>query len=179
MSTGSAILCINRSLLLLMLVSGVSLHTQAQVHLKQAGITVSLPNQEWKLYDEKESAKSYICVFKRTPFTDTAGHEIIPNIAVISEEVDSSMDVVTYSIRLRNKTGFNVTHTLTSTDLKCSCKNLIAYRGTYADRKGFSHTIYIIYIIKNNVGIQIVLDTTTDLFPKCDKEFRKFMKSIT
>src|SRR6478609_198240 len=179
MSTGYSILWIKRSLLLLLLVSSVPAFIQAQVHLKQAGLTVTLPNKEWKLYEEKELAKSYVCVFKRAALTDTSGNEIIPNIAVISEEVDASMDVVSYSIRLRNKTGFNVTHALTSADLKCPCKNLIAYQGTYSDRKGFSHTIYVIYIIKNNVGIQIVLDTTTDLFPKCDKEFRKFMKSIT
>jgi len=165
--------------MLLLLVSALPDYAKAQVLLEQAGITVSLPNKSWKLHEEKESANSYVCIFKRAALKDTAGNDVIPNIAVISEPVDASIDVVSYSIRLRNKTGFKVTHSLTSSDLKCPYKNLIAYQGTYTDRKGLQHTIYVIYMIKNNVGIQIILDTTTDLFPICDKEFKKFMKSIT
>lgn len=143
---------------------------------KEANIKINIDNSVWHLQPRQEQNGYVIYVFKRDPVVDSSGRSIIPNVAVVIEDVDPKMDVVTYSVVKRGKSGFDVDKMFIHGDGVIDFVNAVGYKGSYADE--MKHTVYVIHAINGNKGIQVIMDATTETFPAIDPEFRRILKSI-
>ncbi len=146
--------------------------------IKEAGISINLPNSKWHLTDSEENNSRAVYIFKREAIIDNSNTQIIPNIAVIIEDVDENTDVIEYSIVKRTKTPFDVSETFIHGDGKLNYKNAVGYKGTYKDQRSILHTIYVVHAINKNKGIQLILDTTSETFAEIDPEFLAVLKSL-
>jgi hypothetical protein len=149
----------------------------SQEIITSAKLTINLPNDKWSLNNKTDQNGTQVYIFKREPIIDSIGRQIIPNIAVIVEDIDPNLDVVTYSAFKRSKTPFNVLKVFIHGDGYIDFKNAIGYKGTYTDRIG-DHTIYMVYLINNKKGIQMIFDVLTCIFKETDPEFLSTLKSI-
>jgi hypothetical protein len=70
--------------------------------IKEAQIEIDLPNEEWFLTDKIEN-KITVYWFKRNPIVDNEQKRVIPNIAVLVDDVDEGMDITNYSIAKRTQ----------------------------------------------------------------------------
>ena len=57
-------------------------------NIKEAKIRIDLPNASWSLSDKRSEGDMSVYIFKREPVIDADGRQIIPNIAVIVDEVE-------------------------------------------------------------------------------------------
>ena len=85
-------------------------------NIKEAKIRIDLPNASWSLSDKRSEGDMSVYIFKREPVIDADGRQIIPNIAVIVEEVEKDLDVVEYTALKRSKVSFEVEKVYTSHD---------------------------------------------------------------
>ena len=146
--------------------------------IKEGNITVDLPNNNWKLYSHEQHNGMIIYLFKRVPITDSSGMNIIPNIGIIIETVDSKLDVVTYSVEKRANMPLDIDEMFIHEDGKINFKNAVGYKAKYYDPPSLQHTVYVIHAINKGKGIQFILDATTSVFGEVDKEFQYVIKSI-
>jgi hypothetical protein len=149
----------------------------SQELIKEAKLKFDLPNDSWALKDKQFAEGKKIYFYKRESIKDKSGRNVIPNISVITEKVSKNQDVVTYSAFKRMEISFDVDKVFTHEDELIEFQNAIGYKGQYQDQYG-KHTIYVIYLINNKKGIQMIFDVTSDLFNELDEEFKKTMKSI-
>ncbi len=145
--------------------------------IKEAKIKIDLPNDEWFLAKKAEDNGLVVYMFKRNPIEDNEQREIIPNIAVIIEDIDKDQDVIKYSVIKRMEMPFEVDEAFIHESGKIQFVNAMGYRGHYSD-KGLDHTIYIVHATNEGKGIQIICDVTTNIFGKVGPEFLLTLKSI-
>ena len=88
------------------------------------------------------------------------------------------MNVINYSIKCRIKTSFEVEKVFTHHDGIISLKSAVGYIGKYTDSQNIEHTIIVVYAIHEEIGAQIIMDTTTELFPIVENEFNKTLKTL-
>ena len=146
--------------------------------ITEANIEIDLPNDSWFLADKQTQNGTGVYFFKRNPVADSEGRQIIPNIAVIVEDVEEGTDAIAYSALKRLNVGFKVLKVHTHEDGLINFQNAIAYKGSYVDQGKLDHTIYIVHGINGDKGLQIIFDATTDVFDKVEGEFLTTLKSI-
>lgn len=146
--------------------------------LKEAKIKIDLPNDSWFLADKQENKEMTVYYFKRKSIEDNDGRQIIPNISVIIEDVDKTLDAVTYSALKRSKVNFEVLEVFNHDSGPIKYENAIGYKGKYVDKYDLDHTIYIVHGINGTKGLQFIFDVTTNILDKVDNEFLATLKSI-
>ena len=144
--------------------------------IPEAKIRIDLPNNSWHMTSKETNNGVTVYFFKRDPITDSLKRKIIPNIGIIVEKVDEKTDVVTWSVVKRANMPLEVDKMFIHGDGLITFKNAVGYKGRYTD--GLEHTIYVIHAINNNMGIQLIFDSTTSVFDQVDKEFQEVMKSF-
>jgi hypothetical protein len=145
--------------------------------INEASISIVLPNKKWELKDKQNTNGMNVYYFKREPIKDSLDRDVIPNISIIVEKINDSLDIVSYSILKRMKVNYNVDKVFIHDDGINNFVNAIGYKGSYTDQFG-EHTIYVIYAINNQKGIQIFFDVLSCLFDKLDPEFQITLKSL-
>ncbi|KAB2879670.1 tetratricopeptide repeat protein [bacterium] len=93
---------------------------------------------------------------------------------MVFEKVPVNLDPIKYSLKYRH---FNVEETFIHESGKMGLRYAVGYRGTYK-YDDIEHTIYAVYAVNGENGIQIVADVTTDLFPTVQEEFLLMLKSM-
>ena len=146
--------------------------------LKEGKIKIDLPNESWFLADKQEDNGMTIYFFKREPIEDPEGRQIIPNIAVIIEDVEKDTDAVAYSALKRSRVNFEVSEVFTHEKGPIRFQNAVGYKGKYVDKGGLDHTIYVVHGINGNKGLQVICDATTNIFDKMEDEFLIALKSV-
>ena len=94
------------------------------------------------------------------------------------DKIPKDMDVIHYSINCRMGVGFEVEKVFTHHDGIISLKNAVGYIGKYIDSQNIEHTIIVVHAIHKEMGVQIIMDTTTELFPIVENEFNKTLKTL-
>lgn len=147
--------------------------------IKEAGMKIDLPEDLWFLAEKKNDHDRQAYFFKRASIDDHEGRKIIPNIGIIIEKAPADGDAIAYSAMKRTYIPFDVSEVFTGADSKkINYKNAIGYQGTYNDRLGTAHTIYVIHAIHNDKALQFIMDCTTSVFKEINPEFQAAIKSI-
>lgn len=116
-------------------------------------------------------------MFKHTPIKDKKGRMVMPVIAMIIDSIPDSSNLVMYSVYKRSVVPYQVTKVLTPSAALYSYDNALGYLGTYTSNK-VKHSIVVAHMIYNNLGVEIICDSTTEIMKNVDKDFRAFIKSI-
>lgn len=148
--------------------------------IKEAGVSFTLNDSLWKRNTNQNDhvQNAIVYRFKRVPIETPDGKQVIPNITVVIETVQDSMDIMIFSATKRVKTPFDVEEVITADKGLLQYQNAIGYRGGYTDRTGIRHSIIIIYLINKNKGVQIVMDITRELYDEYRGEFDDLIRSI-
>jgi len=153
------------------------INAECQESIPEAKLKFDLPNKHWKLgTKENPELGTNIYTYKRESVLNKDNILIIPNITFIVEDIPDNIDIIRYSILKRENVPFKVIETFTNNDKRLNFKNAVAYKAIYKDP--FEHTIYIIHLINNHKGIQVIMDITSDSFKEYENEFIKTMQSI-
>jgi hypothetical protein len=152
----------------------------SQQIIKEAGIRFNLNDTLWKRNTSQNDNTNNATVYryKRIPIETSDGRQVIPNITVVVETVQDSLNVMVFSAMKRVKTPFDVEEVFTSEKGLLQYQNAIGYRGGYTDKTGIRHTILIIYLINKNKGVQMVMDITRELYDDYKGEFEDVIRSI-
>ena len=162
-------------LLILLLVNIITGFSQELI--KEAKLSLDLPNDKWELKGKQDKNGMQVYFFKRESIKDKLGRDVIPNISVVVEDVNKKLDVVTYSALKRGQVNFEVDKVFIHDKGLFDFKNAIGYKGRYKDQFG-EHTVYVLHAINNKKGLQIFFDVLTGLFEDLDAEFKYTLKSI-
>jgi hypothetical protein len=145
--------------------------------IKEAGLKIDLPNDQWFLANKVEKKDLVVYIFKRKPIEDGEGHQIIPNLAVLVEDAGDAKDFVEYSVTKRIQISFEVDSVFTPQNGLIGFQNSIGYKFRYVEQD-IEHTVLIVHAFHEKKGIQIMCDATTDVFDKSGPEFIEALRSF-
>jgi hypothetical protein len=143
----------------------------------EAKVRFTLPNEHWQWHNRVEVNHRTVYTYKREPITDSAGRNIIPNIAIIVENAPDEKDVVAYSVQKRGDVPFDVTEMFMYQDGKIHFQNAVGYKGKYVEG-GIEHTVFVVHALNSHMGIQLILDATSEIFRQIEPEFTRTLKSF-
>ncbi len=166
------------SLILFISLASILQKEELTQDIKEGNIKIDLPNDSWFLSGREAGQNTTVYIFKRKAVGDSEGRQIIPNMAVIVEDIDKDLDAVAYSALKRSKVPFKVLGVFTHHDGLLTYKNAVGYKGAYTDQKGLEHMIFVIHATNGHKGLQIICDATTDILKKIESEFLITLKSI-
>lgn len=149
----------------------------AQEVIGEAKLQFELPNEHWKFIEQQMHGNTIVYTYKRDPITDSAGRKIDPQISFLIEPVDSTTDVIQYSIYKRSKVPFDIISMFSHEDGTIKFKNGVGYQGKYVDR-GLEHRIYLVHGIHNSMGITLIMDTTEEIAEIVAPEFLKCLATL-
>lgn len=119
----------------------------------------------------------YVLMFKSNPIQDSSGYKIQPVISFIVETVQDSTNIISYSIQKRMQINFKVLKVLKVEDGYFDFPNSIGYEGEYSNEE-IKHKVFIVHMIYNNIGVQIICDSTESVINVVEMEMKKFIKSV-
>lgn len=156
---------------------------KTEYQLDDAGIFFKLPNDNWNLAEQSdEGITQYI--FKRKEIVDPDGNKIVPAIMLYIEDASKfNGDVTLFSMQKQQQfaqAGIKVNRILIqeSEDYPLSYKNAYFVECSY-NSNGLDHLFYMIHLItKDDKGIQLYLDMTTNIAEEYEQEFWTTIKSL-
>ena len=86
----------------------IHIGAQAQEVIEEAKLQFELPNDHWNFIERQTHESTIVYTYKRDFILDSAGRKIDPQITFLIEPVDSTLDVVSYSMYKRTKVSFEV-----------------------------------------------------------------------
>ena len=146
------------------------------------GSTVSYARPDpaqWKLVRNGmvKNSKAYLLMYERNPIKDSEGRNVRPVIAIVCEMVPDTLDVIRYSISKRGQTPFKVNELLTPQDGSFSYGNSVGFEGGY--KKIVEHKILVGHMRHGKVGLQVICDSSEEVFNQVEEDMRNFLRSIT
>jgi hypothetical protein len=136
-------------------------------------------DERWEVQqNEYDSTHNrYVLTWSRFPIVDSLGRTVQPMIALILEPVADSTDVILYSVWKRRYTKFEVKRVFSDEHDEFSYPNVIAFDGFY-DKANVRHSVFVAHMIHRRTGIQIICDSTEELFHLVEDDMRNFGKSV-
>jgi hypothetical protein len=119
-------------------------------------------------------------IFYRSNVSSTDSNKEYPRIGILFEAIPSDVDVKTYSEEvLARGHGADVVinETLDAKKLGLSVNTAIAYKTSFIS-ESVEYTQYMIYVIYQTTGIEIIMDSQTETFSGFESEFLYFLKSL-
>jgi hypothetical protein len=118
-----------------------------------------------------------VLMFKHKPIIDSKGRPVEPVIALVYEKTQEK-DVIAYSINALGQKPFKLKYELLGgyPDFSTS-KYSVVFNVTYM-REDIEHKIMLGYIVHNDIGIEIIGDSTEELYSQVENDIRKFLKSV-
>ena len=135
-------------------------------------------NSPVKKFDESRNVGSIMYV--RNPIIDSEGRSISPVIAIIYEKLPSdSISVIEYSfmVRMRHAFSFEIDSLCSAEAMGMKYLNGMYYDG-YHIRGNVRHEILLVHIVKNDVGIQIICDSTENVYNEVVDDMIRFIRSV-
>jgi hypothetical protein len=134
---------------------------------------------QWILVQNGVDAKSgkYLVMFKHKPIKDAEGRDVEPVMALISEPVTDSSDIVTYSIHKRTQVPLEVKKLITYKDGGFAYQNAVGYEAEYT-RKDVLHKVLLGHLRHKEAGLQVICDSTDGVYDKVEDDMRNFLRSI-
>ncbi|MGB8980389.1 MAG: hypothetical protein WCC12_00785 [Anaerolineales bacterium] len=120
-------------------------------------------------------------IFYRNSIIDSDSKSEYPRIAILFETIPGEVDVKTYSEdTLAKGHGANIVidQILDPRELGLSIDTALAYKSSYIF-ESVEYTQYVIHVVYETTGIEIIMDSQTEMFANFDSEFLYFLKELT
>ena len=147
-----------------------------KVTLKSWNLSYTLPSNNWNLVKSSNTDEGLFYIYVRT--TDQDKNTGIASMAIVGELLSNNIDVINYSIKLRESTSYNIIKLYSPDDKLFDLNNCIGYLAENTDAQGKHHKLLILHLVYKDKGIQIVLETVNENFLKLEPEFNNFIKSL-
>jgi len=152
-----------------------------RIVIKEAGLTLALPNSEWGLKKKVEAPITQY-FFMRSAIQDGYEPSSTPNIYLIVEDASKYADVEQFSKEKQkefNKFNLEIKETLTRKDKNYPLRDLNAIFIKSTFELGTNQVLYMVHLInKEKKGIQIYLYMDKNLCEKYGSELWTTVKSI-
>lgn len=126
----------------------------------------------------RESVQRGMISYKHSPIKDDLGRDIEPVVAIVYEELPSdSIDPILFSANKRATAGFDVDSVFSPGDFELSHENTIGYYGHY-DKGSVTHNVIIAHMVYKNVGVQVICDSTKDVYDQVKDDMELFIGSV-
>jgi hypothetical protein len=170
-----------KSILFLLVFFQLAILAEAQESFTAHGSTIlytSPDSANWFVVKNgiDEKSQKYLLMFQRKPIEDAQGRRVHPVIAIISEPVKDSVDVIRYSVAARAQVPFDVKKVLSYQGGDFAYQNAIGYEGEY--KRGVLHKVLIGHMRHKQVGVQIICDSTDGVYDKVEADMRSFLRSV-
>lgn len=169
------------SLVLVLPLSVQEAKMDKRIIIKEAGLTLTLPNSEWSLKKKVEDpATQYF--FVRSKIQDDHGQSSTPNIYVVVEDASRYVDVNQFSKEKQkefNKFNLEIKETLTRKDKDYPLGDMDAIFIKSTVELGTNQVLYMIHLInKEKKGVQIYLYMDENRYEEYGSELWTTIKSI-
>jgi hypothetical protein len=163
--------------------SACMLYAQKDYFVKEGPLKFTIPNDKWMPLPEKKNGNSSCLLhFKRLGVKDSVGRKLFPEIVIIVEPVPANAELKEYSLGkqkpYKNLKKYRVEKVFTSSDGMLRLHYAVGQKNSYEDANGIKHTFYFIHAIKQNRGIQVILDIPSDLFETYEEELVSVIQSL-
>lgn len=155
-------------------------HAQQSFSTHGSTVLYAAPDSsQWNLVKNgiHEKSGGYLLMFEHKPIKDDKGRSIKPVMAVICEPVKDKSDVINYSIRKRLQVPFDVKIVMTPQRGDFTYPNSVGFEGEY--ERGVLHKVLIGHMRHQEVGVQIICDSTDGVYGKVESDMRNFLRSVT
>jgi hypothetical protein len=142
-------------------------------------LSLALPDT-WPLdrfTGKKISSNMTVVTFVRIPLPD---HKIYPSLSIVFNRIPSGLSTIDYSETLKEQQAsyfVNIQEVFTYGDGRIGLDTAIVYR-VISTENNVEHTMYIIHATKNDVGVQIIMDTETSALEDIHQEFESIIASL-
>jgi len=160
---------------LAVIITSAAAYSQKTFTIKSKNLSFELP-AAWSEGKKQEDKSRGVVVFpyNRQGIFDSKNREVVATIGIVCEEVPENLDPILYSSKYRH---FEVKETFMHESGRMQIKYGLGFIGTYS-YAGDEHTIAAVYAVNGKDGIQIILDITSELYPKVKDEFEAILRSI-
>lgn len=167
-------------LFVVLLFCSAELFAQKQYVIHEAGLVITLPNENWKTMPVKRPNQH---IFRRANAKDTTGRKIFPEVVISIEPVKPYTPLTEYSVfkqtgfaeRLKN---YKVEKTFTNSDGMLKMSYAIGNKARYEDEEGVKHTFYFIHLVEETKGVQILIEVPSAGFPLYEEELTSIIRSL-
>lgn len=143
-----------------------------KVELESGRIEIWLP-ESWNNQPEKrEDPGVTIYHFRRHPVNDGSKRRIIPNLAVLAEDIEEDIGLVEYSVSKRTQLPYRGLSSMELAWMTPGSPGVLCYLAEYDAPSGMKHKLYIIHSLIKGRGIQIIIDGTKSVFDMLDSEYK-------
>ena len=149
-----------------------------KITIEKWRFSFELPSEKWALsqHPENKETKKETYMYMREAILDSLKREIKPVIGFIFEKVPRDTDVIAYHV-VRRVPGAKFERAFTHENGSMVLPLAIGWVLTYI-RAGVEHTVKKVDAIDGDIGLQVIMDVTTELFPVVEKEFDYTLKSL-
>jgi hypothetical protein len=147
--------------------------------LTKFNFTFELPT-DWYLSPiyQRKKLLGATYTYGRKGLVDSHGELIVPTVTIIPEKSPPRLDIVRYSALCKSLRPLDADEVFTRSSGRINLQEAIGYKARYVDELKVEHTMYVVHAVNNWVGIQIIMDVTSDLFPRVEGEFDQVLKSL-
>ncbi|MBD3178648.1 MAG: hypothetical protein GF417_03075 [Candidatus Latescibacteria bacterium] len=158
---------------------GGSSEADSAVVLEDWRFSFRLHSDKWKLLErgvEEAENKVGFCAYKREGIMNDRGIMIEPVISFIFENVPDSTSLMMYEVFRRPK-NLELDRAFIHENSVIELKRAIGWVGSY-ERGGVKHIVKTVTAIDGRIGLLVIMDSTSGVFPKVEKEFDYTLKSM-
>lgn len=165
----------------ILLIPAMQLMAQKEYHLKDGPLNVTIPNNSWMPVNPIRGKTSVKYSYKRLNTKDTSGKLVFPEIVITIEQVPHDMQLTQFSLSkqkpYQSLKDYKAEKVFTDSDGMLRLHYAVGHKAYY-ESNGVKHTFYFIHAIKNNKGIQIIIDTPSSAFELLEEEFTSVIRSL-
>ena len=153
------------------------------VEIAKWRFAMRLPSAKWKVLYEQEiegANRRGIYGYKRQAILDSEGRPIEPVIGFVFRPVPKDANPIIwigiYRAKLVKAAGMELVESLN----RSLFPGLPLGMGwlTTSEKGGIEHTVKLVGAIDGEVGVQVIMDSTTDVFAAVEQEFDFTLKSL-
>ncbi len=172
-----------KNIIVILLCFAIQSVIATEIKIFDVTLSYDAPDENmWNLPSEKFDVSRNVgsIIYTRDSIIDDDGNPIAPVIAIIYEKLDSdSIDAILYSLNVRMRPGlsFKIDSIHAATDFNMKYLNGVVYDAYYI-KGGYKHEVFVVHMVKDTIGIQIICDSTESIYSKVMNDMLKFIRSV-
>ena len=135
---------------------------------------------EWTFAGITQEQDVTYYLYTRETMVDRFHRPITGSMTIAFQKIETGWTISEYSAALKSivPLGWNIEEIYTHEDGRLSLKEAVLYLIRYSDSQRNEHTAYVVHGKNGEIGIQIVMDITSELFAEVKVELDKTLNTF-
>lgn len=143
-----------------------------------ANVNVSFPEGVWYLSEKYKVDGRLSFLFYRLALNGDRNTEDLASCLISLENIPSDIGLIDYSSHRRRRLSVDVKRVITKEKQLFSLPQSIAYFGNHTDSSDNERTAIILHSLQTDVGMELVLDCSSENYETLKEEFKFILKSL-